>query len=102
MWHSDAEIVQAAHAEECRSVDVERLGVRAILRLVDADKVNVLSAPLMIQLLSMARSTAVENSSSSAWLSGSSRIRHQSAVASSTSQASGGAGPHARRSSAST
>ena len=35
-------------------------------------------------------------------LSGSSRIRHHRAVAASTSQASGGAGPQARRSSAST
>ena len=45
-------------------------------------------------VLAIAASTAVENSSSSARLSGSSWIRHQSAVASSTSQASGGAGRH--------
>ena len=45
MWQSYAEIVQAAHAEERRFIEVERLGDRAVLRLVDTDKLNVLSAP---------------------------------------------------------
>ena len=44
MWQSYAEIVQAAHAEERRFIEVERLGDRAVLRLVDTDKLNVLSA----------------------------------------------------------
>ena len=54
IWRSYAEIVQAAHAEERRFVEVERLGDRAVLRLADADKLNVLSAPLMVQLLEQA------------------------------------------------
>jgi 2-(1,2-epoxy-1,2-dihydrophenyl)acetyl-CoA isomerase len=54
MWQSYAEIVQAAHAEERRYIEVERLGDRAVLRLADADKLNVLSAPLMVQLLGQA------------------------------------------------
>lgn len=58
MWQSYAEIVQAAHAEERRFVEVERLGDRAVLRMVDADKLNVLSAPLMVQLLEQAEQLA--------------------------------------------
>ena len=58
MWQSYAEIVQAAHAEERRFIEVERLGDRAVLRLVDADKLNVLSAPLMVQLLEQAQQLA--------------------------------------------
>ena len=58
MWQSYNDIVQAAHAVERRFIEVERLGDRAVLRMVDADKLNVLSAPLMVQLLEQAEQLA--------------------------------------------
>lgn len=58
MWQSYAEIVQAARAEERRFVEVQRLGDRAVLRLVDVDKLNALSAPLTVQLLEQAQQLA--------------------------------------------
>lgn len=45
------EIVASAYAEERELVAVDHRGDRAVLRLADPDKLNVLSAPLMVQLL---------------------------------------------------
>jgi 2-(1,2-epoxy-1,2-dihydrophenyl)acetyl-CoA isomerase len=53
-----AEVVAAAHADERELVTVERLGDRAILHLGDPAKLNVLSAPLMVQLLARASELA--------------------------------------------
>jgi 2-(1,2-epoxy-1,2-dihydrophenyl)acetyl-CoA isomerase len=47
-------VADAARARETM-VEVERQGDRAIVRLHDPDKLNVLSAPLMLQLLERAR-----------------------------------------------
>jgi 2-(1,2-epoxy-1,2-dihydrophenyl)acetyl-CoA isomerase len=46
-----AEVVAEGRADERELVTVEREGDRAIVRLGDPDKLNVLSAPMMIQLL---------------------------------------------------
>jgi 2-(1,2-epoxy-1,2-dihydrophenyl)acetyl-CoA isomerase len=46
-----ADVVAEGRASEERLVEVERLGDRAIVTLSDPDKRNVLSAPLMLQLL---------------------------------------------------
>jgi 2-(1,2-epoxy-1,2-dihydrophenyl)acetyl-CoA isomerase len=48
---SYADVVADGMASEERLVEVERLGDRAIVTLSDPDKRNVLSAPLMLQLL---------------------------------------------------
>ena len=48
---SYAEVVSAGQADERTLVEVEHLGDRAVLRLADPDKLNVLSAPMMVQLL---------------------------------------------------
>ena len=48
---SYADVVAEGRASEERLVEVERLGDRAIVTLSDPDKRNVLSAPLMLQLL---------------------------------------------------
>jgi 2-(1,2-epoxy-1,2-dihydrophenyl)acetyl-CoA isomerase len=55
---SYAEVVAAAHADEREMVAVERQGDRAVLTLGDPDKLNVLSAPLMVQLLARAEELA--------------------------------------------
>jgi 2-(1,2-epoxy-1,2-dihydrophenyl)acetyl-CoA isomerase len=73
MWQSYAENVQAAHAEERRLIEVERLGDRAVLRLADADKLNVLSAPLMVQLLEQAEQLARDPSIRAIVLTGAGR-----------------------------
>ena len=52
------EVVAAAHADERELVAVERRGDRAVLRLCDPGKRNVLSAPLMVQLLGRAEGLA--------------------------------------------
>jgi len=51
MEMSYAEILAAARADERALVEVDRLGEHAVLRLADPAKLNVLSAPLTIQLL---------------------------------------------------
>jgi 2-(1,2-epoxy-1,2-dihydrophenyl)acetyl-CoA isomerase len=51
---SYGDVVAAAHADERELVAVERRGDRAVLRLCDPGKRNVLSAPLMVQLLGRA------------------------------------------------
>jgi len=58
MEMSYAEVVAAAHADQRTLVEVEHLGDRAVLRLRDPDKLNVLSAPLMVQLLARAEELA--------------------------------------------
>jgi 2-(1,2-epoxy-1,2-dihydrophenyl)acetyl-CoA isomerase len=58
MEMSYVEILAAARADERTLVEVERGGDRAVLRLADPDKLNVLSAPLMLQLLDAAESLA--------------------------------------------
>jgi len=55
---SYAEIVAAASADERELVAVERDGDRAVLHLGDPEKLNVLSAPLMVQLLARAEELA--------------------------------------------
>jgi 2-(1,2-epoxy-1,2-dihydrophenyl)acetyl-CoA isomerase len=55
---SYAEVVAAAHADERELVAVERQGDRAVLTLGDPGKLNVLSAPLMVQLLARAEELA--------------------------------------------
>ena len=52
------EIVEVARAEERELVEVERRGDRAVLYLADPEKLNVLSAPLMVQLLARAEELA--------------------------------------------
>jgi len=47
---SYADIVAEARATKAQLVEVERLGDRAVLRLSDPDRLNVLSAALMLQL----------------------------------------------------
>jgi 2-(1,2-epoxy-1,2-dihydrophenyl)acetyl-CoA isomerase len=49
------ELVREARQEEAQLVEVEHLGDRAVLRLADPEKLNVLSAPLMLQLLDRCR-----------------------------------------------
>jgi 2-(1,2-epoxy-1,2-dihydrophenyl)acetyl-CoA isomerase len=53
-----ADVVERALASDERLVHTERLGDRAIVRLADPDKRNVLSAPLMLQLLATAEELA--------------------------------------------
>jgi 2-(1,2-epoxy-1,2-dihydrophenyl)acetyl-CoA isomerase len=55
---SYADVVSAAHADQRELVEVEHLGDRAVLRLGDPDKLNVLSAPLMVQLRGRAEELA--------------------------------------------
>ncbi len=55
---SYAEIVASARADDRELVGVERDGDRAVLYLGDPDKLNVLSAPLMVQLLARAEDLA--------------------------------------------
>jgi 2-(1,2-epoxy-1,2-dihydrophenyl)acetyl-CoA isomerase len=55
---SYAEVVASAHAEERELVAVERHGDRAVMCLADPEKRNVLSAPLMVQLLAHAEELA--------------------------------------------
>jgi 2-(1,2-epoxy-1,2-dihydrophenyl)acetyl-CoA isomerase len=55
---SYAEVVASAHAEERELVAVERHGDRAVVYLADPEKRNVLSAPLMVQLLAHAEELA--------------------------------------------
>jgi 2-(1,2-epoxy-1,2-dihydrophenyl)acetyl-CoA isomerase len=55
---SYADVVAAAHADERELVSVERQGDRAVLLLGDPDKLNVLSGPLMVQLLARAEELA--------------------------------------------
>ena len=45
------EVLEDAHGDERTLVDVEHLDDRAVVRLADPGKLNVLSAPLMVQLL---------------------------------------------------
>lgn len=54
MEMSYAEILASARASDVRLVEVEREGDHAVLRLADPDKLNVLSGPLMVQLLAAA------------------------------------------------
>ena len=51
MEMSYADVVAAARAESRTVVEVDHRGDHAVLRLADPDKLNVLSAPLMLQLL---------------------------------------------------
>jgi 2-(1,2-epoxy-1,2-dihydrophenyl)acetyl-CoA isomerase len=53
-----AQVVAAARAEERDFVEVERLGDRAVLHLADPDKLNVLSGPMMVQLIARAEELA--------------------------------------------
>lgn len=55
---SYAEVVAAAHADQRELVGVDHRGDRAVLRLRDPDKLNVLSAPMMVQLLARAEELA--------------------------------------------
>jgi len=55
---SYAQIVANAHAEQRELVEVEHHGDRALMRLRDPAKLNVLSAPLMIQLLARSEELA--------------------------------------------
>jgi 2-(1,2-epoxy-1,2-dihydrophenyl)acetyl-CoA isomerase len=48
------EVVADGRADERELVTVERSGDRAVMTLADPDKLNVLSAPLMIQLIARA------------------------------------------------
>ncbi|MEA2125353.1 MAG: 2-(1,2-epoxy,2-dihydrophenyl)acetyl-CoA isomerase [Solirubrobacteraceae bacterium] len=48
------EVVAEGRADERELVTVERSGDRAVMTLADPDKLNVLSAPLMIQLIAHA------------------------------------------------
>ncbi len=52
------EIVAGARADERELVEVQRDGDRAVVYLGDPDKLNVLSAPLMVQLLACAEQLA--------------------------------------------
>ena len=54
------ELVASARATERRYVAVERDGMRATVRLDDPEKLNVLSAPLTVQLLDALRDLAAE------------------------------------------
>jgi 2-(1,2-epoxy-1,2-dihydrophenyl)acetyl-CoA isomerase len=45
------DVVTAAQRDDRRLVEVDHRGHHAILRLADPDKLNVLSAPLMVQLI---------------------------------------------------
>lgn len=54
MEMSYADVIAGAHADPRRLVEVEHMGDRAVLRLCDPGKLNVLSAPLMVQLLARA------------------------------------------------
>ena len=55
---SYAEVVAAARASQDELVEVERRGDRAILHLADPEKLNVLSGPLMVQLIARAEELA--------------------------------------------
>jgi len=59
---SYAEVIAAARADERELVEVERLGDRAVVRLCDPGKRNVLSAPLMVQLLARTEELARDES----------------------------------------
>ncbi|BBF98839.1 MULTISPECIES: enoyl-CoA hydratase/isomerase family protein [Pseudonocardia] len=54
MHMSYAELVADARAERTELVEVEHHGDHAVLRLADPDRLNVLSGPLMVQLLDAA------------------------------------------------
>lgn len=54
MEMSYGEVLASARASDARLVEVEREGDHAVLRLADPDKLNVLSGPLMVQLLAAA------------------------------------------------
>jgi 2-(1,2-epoxy-1,2-dihydrophenyl)acetyl-CoA isomerase len=56
-----ADAVAAGRAETRRLVDVDHRGDRAIVRLADPDKLNVLSAGLMVQLLDAVRELAADD-----------------------------------------
>ncbi|MEU9823045.1 enoyl-CoA hydratase/isomerase family protein [Pseudonocardia alni] len=55
---SYAEIVEAARVDTRELVEVDHRGDHAVLRLADPDKLNVLSAPLMVQLYDTASALA--------------------------------------------
>ncbi len=55
---SYSEVVADAHADEREYVQVEHRGDRATVTLADPDKRNVLSAPLMVQLLARVEALA--------------------------------------------
>ena len=55
---SYTEIIATARADERELVGVERDGDRAVLHLGDPEKLNALSAPLMVQLLARAEELA--------------------------------------------
>ncbi|HEY1689497.1 MAG TPA: enoyl-CoA hydratase/isomerase family protein [Solirubrobacteraceae bacterium] len=57
---SYAQVIADARAEQRRLVEVEHLGDRALLKLCDPEKLNVLSAPLMLQLLAAAEELAAD------------------------------------------
>ena len=70
---SYADVVAEAHADERELVQVERDGDRAVLRLADPAKLNVLSAPLMVQLLARAEELACEREVRTVVLTGAGR-----------------------------
>lgn len=70
---SYTEIVAAAHADERELVEVEHRGDRAVLRLRDPDKLNVLSGPLMVQLLGRAEELARDEAVRAVVLTGAGR-----------------------------
>jgi 2-(1,2-epoxy-1,2-dihydrophenyl)acetyl-CoA isomerase len=55
-----ADVVAAGRADERTYVEVEHLGDRAVVRLADPDKLNALSAGLMLQLLDRTRELAAD------------------------------------------
>ena len=65
-----AEVLERGRAGDERLVEVERLGDRAVVRLCDPDKRNVLSAPLMLQLLEATEELAGEREVRSVVLTG--------------------------------
>src|SRR4051794_23947883 len=65
--------IASAHAHQEQLVEVEHRGDRAILRLADPDKLNVLSAPLMVQLLAKAEELARDESCRAIVLTGAGR-----------------------------
>jgi 2-(1,2-epoxy-1,2-dihydrophenyl)acetyl-CoA isomerase len=67
------DVVAAAHAADERLVDVERLDDRAVVRLSDPGKLNVLSAALMVQLLAATEELARERQVRSIVLTGAGR-----------------------------
>ncbi|WP_051579524.1 enoyl-CoA hydratase/isomerase family protein [Pseudonocardia acaciae] len=73
MEMSYQDVLASAHETTTRLVDVERDGDHAVLRLADPDKLNVLSGPLMVQLLAAAEDLVRDPAVRSVVLTGSGR-----------------------------